>query len=149
MSSWSFLSFFELGSTMVRTSFSSVRKRKRQEEGRCKGILLTWASINWIMRLRVHLPSMMSSGWSSKGVGLRGRLMAFIPSSCSSDTMGYRTHWVRDDKLFLNKKKKETKKRNWVGFFRFILLRLYKWLTICSFALLDYNECCGEASLLL
>jgi hypothetical protein len=64
---------------MVRTSFSSI-KRKGIEWGRyIEGAKL-------MKRQVAQLPSMVSSGSSSKGMGLRGRLMAFIPSSWSSDT---------------------------------------------------------------
>lgn len=33
-----------------------------------------------------ELPNIVSSGSNSKGIGLSGKFMAFIPSSCSSDT---------------------------------------------------------------
>lgn len=39
------------------------------------------------------LPSMVSSGSSSNGVGLRGRLIAFMPSSWSSETVKSINKW--------------------------------------------------------
>lgn len=90
INSCSFGSLLELGSIIVRTSFSSFKKMCRENEisvtkQLCQRLFFTW-SIGIKDKYYLKLPSIVSSGSSSKGIGLSGKLMAFMPSSCSSDT---------------------------------------------------------------